>query len=99
MNEAPAIEFCEVWKGFQRHTGRLLLRAHLKNLMSNGHRREQFQALKNVSFRVAPGESLAVLGANGAGKSTLLSLVAGLASPDRGSVRLRGRVAALLELG
>jgi len=59
----------------------------------------RFQALKGVSFEVAPGESLAVVGANGAGKSTLLSLVTGLSRPDKGTVIVNGRVAALLELG
>jgi ABC-type polysaccharide/polyol phosphate transport system ATPase subunit len=48
---------------------------------------------------VERGESLAVVGPNGAGKSTLLSLVAGLTKPDRGTVTVNGRVAALLELG
>jgi len=59
----------------------------------------RFRALKGVSFEVAPGESLAVIGANGAGKSTLLSLVTGLTKPDKGIVTVNGRVAALLELG
>jgi len=59
----------------------------------------RFQALKGVSFEVASGESLAVIGANGAGKSTLLSLVTGLSKPDKGTVTVNGRVAALLELG
>jgi ABC-type polysaccharide/polyol phosphate transport system ATPase subunit len=60
---------------------------------------EPFFALRNVSFSMRAGEGLAVIGANGAGKSTLLSMVAGLVLPDRGSVRVNGRVAALLELG
>ena len=94
-----AIEFCGVWKKFHRHTGRLLLRAYLKKLASSGERAQPFYALKNISFRMAPGESLAVVGPNGAGKSTLLSLVAGLAPPDEGTVLVHGRVAALLELG
>jgi len=55
--------------------------------------------MKNVSFHLESGESLAVVGPNGAGKSTLLGLVAGLARPDEGNVRVNGRVAALLELG
>jgi ABC-type polysaccharide/polyol phosphate transport system ATPase subunit len=64
-----------------------------------GRHRERFYALKNVSFRLEHGQSLAVIGANGAGKSTLLGLVAGLAQPDSGKVIVNGRVAALLELG
>ncbi|HLG95886.1 MAG TPA: ABC transporter ATP-binding protein [Bryobacteraceae bacterium] len=60
---------------------------------------EPFYALKNVSFRMEPGESIAVIGSNGAGKSTLLSLLAGLVPPDSGTVQVNGRVAALLELG
>lgn len=58
-----------------------------------------FCALRNVSFNVAKGESVAVIGENGAGKSTLLSLVTGLAQPDEGTLRVNGRVAALLTLG
>jgi ABC-type polysaccharide/polyol phosphate transport system ATPase subunit len=55
--------------------------------------------LKQVSFRLERGESVAVVGSNGAGKSTLLSLVVGLAEPSAGRVMVNGRVAALLELG
>ena len=56
-------------------------------------------ALDGVAFTVAPGESLGVIGANGSGKSTLLKLLAGIVQPTRGSVAVRGRLAALLELG
>ncbi len=94
-----AIEFEGVWKSFHHGSSHLLLRAHLKRLLVEGFRRELFHALKNVSFRMEAGESVAVLGANGAGKSTLLSMVAGLVPPDRGRVEVRGRVAPLLELG
>lgn len=62
-------------------------------------RRGEFWALRDVSFRMAPGESLAVVGANGAGKSTLLKVLYGLVKPDGGEVRLRGRVGAMIELG
>lgn len=99
MIPEAAIEFRGVWKGFHRHTGRLLLRSHLGNWVSGRREVEKFYALKGLSFRMDHGESVAVVGSNGAGKSTLLSLVAGLAPPDSGSIRVNGRVAALLELG
>jgi ABC-type polysaccharide/polyol phosphate transport system ATPase subunit len=99
MMSGTIIEFREVWKTFHRHAGTLLLRSHMQNLFSRRARLEPFNALKNVSFRVESGESVGIIGGNGAGKSTLLSLVAGIASPDRGAVAVHGRVAALLELG
>jgi len=93
-----AIEFQGVSKSFHRHSGRLLLRRRLMSWLRGQHG-ERFHALKNVSFEVERGEGLAVVGPNGAGKSTLLGLVAGLATPDAGAVRVNGRIAALLELG
>ncbi len=62
-------------------------------------RPSEFWALRDVSFEVGRGESLAVIGANGAGKSTLLKVLYGLVKPDAGSVRLAGRVGAVIELG
>ena len=94
----PLIEFRNVSKTFTRAAGRQLLRNYLGLAFRRSHT-ELFYALKDVSFTIDHGESVAVIGSNGAGKSTLLSLVAGLAVPDQGEVKVSGRVAALLELG
>lgn len=94
----PVIQFEEVSKTFAHGAGAKLLRTHVMDLFQR-RRRGVFYALRDVSFRLGRGESLAVVGSNGAGKSTLLGLVAGLAQPDTGRVTVSGRVAALLELG
>ncbi len=62
-------------------------------------RREEFWALENVSFELKLGESIGLVGANGAGKTTLLRLISGLIKPDKGNLRIRGRIAPLIALG
>jgi lipopolysaccharide transport system ATP-binding protein len=59
----------------------------------------EFYALRDVSFEVRPGEVLGVVGRNGAGKSTLLKVLSRITPPSDGSIRLRGRVGSLLEVG
>jgi ABC-type polysaccharide/polyol phosphate transport system ATPase subunit len=60
---------------------------------------QTFTALDGVSFEVPRGATFGVIGENGSGKSTLLKLVAGISKPTRGSVSVRGRISALIELG
>ncbi len=63
------------------------------------HRNERFLALDGVSFNVMPGEAVGIIGHNGAGKSTLLKLISRVTAPSAGEIRLRGRVASMLEVG
>jgi lipopolysaccharide transport system ATP-binding protein len=81
------------------------LRESLTNLAAGLWRRrraappEPFWALRDVSFDVAPGEVVGIIGRNGAGKSTLLKVLSRITAPTAGRARLRGRVGSLLEVG
>src|SRR6185503_10365577 len=62
-------------------------------------RRQEFWALRDVSFNVKRGESLGIIGPNGAGKSTILKLLASITIPSGGVITLNGRLSALIEVG
>lgn len=73
----------------------------LLQMMLPGKRKyfSEFWALKDASIEVQPGETVGIIGSNGSGKSTLLQMLCGTLNPSSGSIQVRGRVAALLELG
>ena len=96
--EAPVISVANVGKCYhiyQRPQDRL------KQAISRWKRRyyQEFWALRRVSFEIFRGDSLGILGRNGSGKSTLLQMIAGTLTPTEGEVCVRGRIAAMLELG
>ena len=100
---APAIELVHVTKIYQRYGSRhfatlksaLMQRSILNDLKPS----ETFHALSNVSLSVPAGSTYGVIGRNGSGKSTALKLVAGITKPTSGTVTVRGRISALIELG
>jgi lipopolysaccharide transport system ATP-binding protein len=91
----PAIALDKVSKRYSLHASP---RHRLRDLLLRRSSGEHW-ALRDVDLRIAPGETVGIIGGNGAGKSTLLALVAGASAATRGAVRVEGKVAALLELG
>lgn len=63
------------------------------------YKKNEFWAVKNVSFKVGRGELLGIIGTNGAGKSTLLKVISGIMIPTEGALSVQGSIASLLELG
>lgn len=92
------IELRNVSKSFRVKGGRRLIREYLSPRKARAPS-SKFWALRDVSFFVGAGESVALIGRNGAGKSTALTLISGLTAPDSGTVRVTGRISQLLELG
>ncbi len=98
-----AIELSHVSKIYRRYSGKqfatlksaLLQRSILRELQPS----EIFPALEDVSFTVPKGATYGVMGRNGSGKSTALKLVAGITKPTSGTVKVNGRISALIELG
>ena len=81
------------------HQPYLSLRDKLSGIFKPSLSKEEFWALKDVSFDVYPGESIGIIGKNGAGKSTLLKILSKITPPTSGKIISRGRIASLLEVG
>src|SRR6185503_15360464 len=99
-----AIELTNVTKVYRKYARRKQF-ATLKSALLSGsliqdlQPDETFPALQGVSFEVPAGRTYAIIGRNGSGKSTALKLVAGITKPTTGTVKVKGRISALIELG
>lgn len=106
MSSEPAIRVHDVSKCYpvyERPADRLrqFVMPRLRSVFGGDARQyyREFWALRGISFEVQKGEQIGIVGRNGAGKSTLLQVICGTLAPTTGNVEVRGRVAALLELG
>jgi ABC-type polysaccharide/polyol phosphate transport system ATPase subunit len=98
--KANVIEVVDVWKMFRLYRERSnMLKNAFINLFRGGDKYEEFWAVKGVSFSVIKGESLGIIGRNGAGKSTIFKLMSRVMTPDRGEIKVRGKISPLIELG
>src|SRR5260370_15183035 len=93
------LEFNGVWKKFARgekfDSLRDLIPSMAKMLFSTNSgdlQEKEFWALQDVSFKVGPGDAMAIIGPNGSGKSTSLKLLSGILKPDRGELKVKGRL-------
>ncbi|HTH93183.1 MAG TPA: ABC transporter ATP-binding protein [Candidatus Paceibacterota bacterium] len=103
----PAIEVKKLSKKYtishQKNGGYITLRDSITNFFRFNRKKaitkEQFWALKDINFKVNPGEVLGVIGHNGAGKSTLLKILSQITPPSHGEITIHGSVGSLLEVG
>ena len=93
-----AVEIEGLWKNFRMYHER---NRYIKAALLRGRRAryDEFWALQDISISIKDGETIGFIGANGSGKSTLLKCLTGIYRPNRGSVKVHGKIAALLELG
>ena len=98
----PILEIKNVSKKFQINSTSqpyLSIRESVLSFLKPSSKKEEFWALKDVSFDVMPGDTVGIIGKNGAGKSTLLKILSKITPPTSGSIISRGRIASLLEVG
>jgi ABC-type polysaccharide/polyol phosphate transport system ATPase subunit len=101
MNAIEAVDVTKVYRRYARRRQFATLKSALvsRTLLRDLRPDDVFPAVRNVTFSVPAGTTCGVIGRNGSGKSTMLKLVAGITKPTSGTVRVAGRISALIELG
>ncbi|CAN5675968.1 ABC transporter ATP-binding protein [soil metagenome] len=101
MNAIEVLHASKVYRRYARRRQFTTLKSALlsRSLIRDLKPDETFSAIQDVTFTVPTGRTLGVIGRNGSGKSTMLKLVAGITKPTTGTVRVNGRISALIELG
>ncbi len=100
-----SLDIYNLTKNFSKKTLKKGGYTTLKSLLLNPFKHEQKSqkelicAIKDLTIRIPKGKSVGIIGRNGAGKSTLLKLISGIYKPTKGSIKVNGRIAALIELG
>ena len=107
--ECGSITLDSVSKSFRRASKRKKTYSSLKTLLFSknkqnslepeGHDPDEFSVFSNLSLQINPGDAIGIIGRNGSGKSTLLKLICGIYRADSGSIDIKGRISALIELG
>lgn len=97
--EVIRLDQVSLWRRTQEEFSYDLKRTIFSFLQGKHIKPAKKQVLQDVDFSVSVGEKVGIIGSNGAGKSTLLKVICGILPPTEGSVRVRGRIAPLIELG
>lgn len=99
MTEAIRIDRVSLWRRTQEEFSYDLKRTVLSVLEGKYRHPAKKIILNNISFTIKQGEKIGIIGANGSGKSTLLKLICGILKPTQGAIRVKGKIAPLIELG
>ena len=94
-----ALNHVSLWRRTQEEFTYDLKRTILSFIEGKYHHPAKRLILNNISLSVCSGEKIGIIGANGSGKSTLLKVIVGILNPTSGSVKTRGRIAPIIELG
>ncbi len=98
ISDQTVIKFDHVTKKFSQLSQKTF-KEFIPALIRGEQTTESFTALNNISFEIKRGETVGIIGPNGSGKSTILKLIAGVMSPNSGTITVKGKISPLIELG